>query len=235
MGRAPRPRPDPEGRLCYHALNRGNNRQDVLRDDGDRRAFLDALAKAKDRYPFDLLGYCLMTNHFHLVLRPGPGESISRILQSVSVAHTWRHHKRHRSSGHVWQGRFKAPPIEGGEHLLTVLRYVEANPSRAGMIADAADYPWSSHPARVLGRPDPLLDEFPEWLDLGDDEPARRAAWRLKVADPFRVEDLATMRASAATGRPLGTPAWVASTAERLGIDPGPARPKGRPRKVIEN
>jgi hypothetical protein len=74
-----------------------------------------------------------MTNHFHLVVRPEPGQPLSRAKQSLAVAHTWRYHKRHGSSGHVWQGRFKAPAIEGGEHLLAVLRYVEANPLRAGM------------------------------------------------------------------------------------------------------
>ena len=235
MGRATRPLADPEGRLCYQALNRGNNRQDVLVDDGDRHAFLDALAKAKRRYPFGLLGYCLMTNHFHLVLRPGPGQPLGRILQSLTVAHTWRYHKRHRTSGHVWQGRFKAPPIEDGDHLLTVLRYVEANPLRAGMVADAALYPWSSHRERVEGRPAPLLEEFPEWRGLGADESSRRAAWRGKVADPFGDAEMTALRSSVSSGRPLGSPGWVTATADRLGIDPGPTRPRGRPRKSVEN
>jgi len=68
---------DPDGRLCFHALNRGNNRQDVFLDDDDRRAFLDAVAKAKDRYPFALLGYCLMSNHFHILVRVVTGRSAS--------------------------------------------------------------------------------------------------------------------------------------------------------------
>src|SRR5271154_3815017 len=131
MGRPLRPVADG---LIYHAINRGNNRDTVFFDDGDFLAFLRALAQTQLRYPFALFGYALMTNHFHLLLQPQAGQSISRILQSLTVAHTWRYHRRHHSVGHVWQGRFKSPVIEGDEHLLTVVRYAEANPLRAGMV-----------------------------------------------------------------------------------------------------
>ncbi len=125
MGRLPRAI---DNGLIYHALNRGNKRADVFGDDADRVGFLEALAKTKERYPFRLFGYCLMTNHFHLLLRPEAGQSISRILQSLTVAYTWRYHKRHHTSGHVWQGRFKSPVIQDDAHLLVVLRYIEAKP-----------------------------------------------------------------------------------------------------------
>ncbi|MDB5352592.1 MAG: hypothetical protein JWN86_3839 [Planctomycetota bacterium] len=232
MGRPPRPLPDPDGSLTFHALNRGNNRADVFTDDGDRLAFLDALTKAKTRYPFRLYAYCLMTNHVHLVLRPGPDQSISRIMQSLTVAHTWRYHRRHKTSGHVWQGRFKSPAVEDGAYFLTVLAYVEANPLRAGMVADAADYRWSSHPGRVGVRADPLLDNFPEWSDLGDDEPSRREAWRASVACPPGRSELEAVRASGVSGRPLGSQAWCVATTDRLGLPSWPPRPRGRPKKV---
>src|SRR5262249_37588182 len=87
--------------LVYYAINRGNNRAGVFTDEDDHRAFLEAIEKTRRKYPFRLLGYCLMTNHFHLLLRPESGQSISRILQSLTVTHTWRHHKRHRTAGHV--------------------------------------------------------------------------------------------------------------------------------------
>src|SRR5262249_17125018 len=122
MGRLPRAIDDG---LVYHALNRGNNRVDVLAADDDREAFLVALGRTRERYPFRLFGYCLMSNHFHLLLRPGAGQTISRILQSLTVAHTWRYHRRHRTSGHVWQGRFRSPVIQDDMHLLVVLRYIE--------------------------------------------------------------------------------------------------------------
>src|SRR3954447_24389233 len=137
MGRLPRPA---EEGLVYHALNRGNNRADVFADPDDHEAFLAALARTQLRYPFELYGYCLMTNHFHLLLRPGPGQAIGRILQSLTVAHTWRYHKRHATVGHVWQGRFRSPVVQDDGHLLVVLRYIEANPLRAGMVTDLKDY-----------------------------------------------------------------------------------------------
>ena len=116
MGRLPRKSDDG---LVYHAFNRGNNREAVLGDDADCAAFLEALARTWDRRPFRLFGYCLMTDHFHLLIQPEAGQSISRILQSLTVAHTWRYHKRHHTSGHVWQGRFKSPVIQDDAQSLS--------------------------------------------------------------------------------------------------------------------
>ena len=228
MGRFPRA--IDEG-LVYHALNRGNNRADVFTDDADRVAFLEALARTKERYPFRLFGYCLMTNHFHLLLRPEPGPSISRILQSLTVAHTWRYHKRHRTSGHVWQGRFKSPVIQDDAHLLVVLRYLEANPLRARMVTDPADYRWSSYQQHGMGQDDPLLSGFPEWEELGRTEPERRKRWRAKVRAVPDESELAMVRGSLRSGRPLGSPEWTESMAERLKIELNP-RSRGRPRKA---
>jgi len=88
----------------------------------------------------------------HLVREPAAGQSISRILQSLTVAHTWHDHRAQQTSGHVWPGRFQSPVAATGEHLLTVCRCVERNPLRAGLVTDLADYPWSSYPAHGLGR-----------------------------------------------------------------------------------
>jgi putative transposase len=171
MGRLPRPVSDG---LLYHALNRGNNRASVFGDDGDYRAFLRALAQTGQRYPFRLYGYCLMTNHFHLLLEPCEGQSISRILQSLTVAHTWRYHRRHQTVGHVWQGRFRSPVIQDDDHSLVVLRYIEGNPLRAGMVTRLEDYPWSSYRAHALSVPDPLLTPLPAWLALASDPITRQ-------------------------------------------------------------
>ena len=151
-----------------------------------------------------LFGYCLMSNHFHLLLKPAPGQSISRILQSPTVAHTWRHHRRRGTSGHVWQGRFRSPVIQDGDHLLIVLRYIEANPLRAGMVTDPCEYPWSSHRCHGTGHPNPILDSFPEWEQLGRTEPERRACWRRKVRGEQPAKELDGVRSSVRSGRPYG-------------------------------
>jgi putative transposase len=228
MGRLPRTIADG---LVYHAINRGNNRTDVFEDEDDRTAFLEALAKTKERYPFRLFGYCLMTNHFHLLLRPEVGQSISRILQSLTIAHTWRYHKRHHSSGHVWQGRFKSPVVQDDVHLLVVLRYIEANPVRAKIVNDPAEYRWSSFLNHGVGRDDPLLSPFPEWEELGRTDVERRRRWRATMRGAQDEAELATVRSSLRSGRPFGASQWTKRMADRLGIELTP-RPRGRPRKA---
>ena len=128
----------------------------------------------------------------------------SRILQSLTVAHTWRHHRRQGTSGHVWQGRFRSPVIQDGDHLLVVLRYIEANPVRAAMVADPCEYTWSSHRYHGAGHADPILDSFPEWEQLGRTEPERRARWRRKVRGEQPVKELDAVRSSLRSGRPYG-------------------------------
>jgi putative transposase len=135
--------------------------------------------------------------------------------------------------GHVWQGRFKSPVVQDDDHLLTVLRYVESNPLRAGMVHDLGDYPWSSYRAHGLGRADPLLNVVPGWVERGPTEEARRAFWRRWVHEPLTERELAAVRKAATTGRPYGAEPWVEAVAARLGIALA-SRPRGRPRKASE-
>ena len=143
-----------------------------------------------------------MSNHFHLLLKPTPGQSISRILQSLTVAHTWRHHRRQGTSGHVWQGRFRSPVIQDGDHLLVVLRYIEAKPVRAAMVADPCEYTWSSHRCHGARHADPILDSFPEWEQLGRTQPERRARWRRKVRGEQPAKELDGVRSSVRVAGP---------------------------------
>jgi putative transposase len=225
----PRPlRPIADG-LVYHLVNRGNNRQAVFRKPADYAAFLAALGELKERKPFELYGYCVMSNHFHLLLRP-TGDSVSRIVQSLLISHTQRYHKHHRSGGHVWQGRFKSPVIQNDEHLLTVLRYIEANPLRAGIVENAADYRWSSYLLHGTGAADALVDRLSTYEELSPNPKTRQRKWALKVHQPLEEATLARVRLSTASGLPMGAKAWVDRLAKRLDLDLT-IRPRGRPRK----
>ena len=225
----PRPlRPIDDG-LIYHVINRGNNRARVFRKKADFAAFLAALAELKVRKPFKLYGYCLLGNHFHLLIRP-VGASISRIMQSLLVSHAQRYHKHYRSGGHVWQGRFKSPVIQSDEHALTVLRYIEANPLRARIVRRAGDYPWSSYPAHGLGRADELVDPLPPYEAISPYAKVRQTKWAETVHLPIPGETLDAVRRSAATGLPYGSPDWVARLSKKLDLDLR-IRPRGRPRK----
>ena len=229
----PRPlRPIDDG-LVYHVINRGNNRQDVFRKRADFEAFLAALADLKERKPFQLYGYCLMSNHFHLLLRP-TGATISRILQSLLVSHTQRYHKHYHSGGHVWQGRFKSPVIQNDEHLLTVLRYIEANPLRARVVKRAEQYPWMSYHVHGLGAASELVDRLITYDELSPHPKTRQRKWAQKVHAPIEEATLERIRRSGATGLPYGEERWVKRLAKRLDLDLT-IRPRGRPRKLKTN
>jgi putative transposase len=132
------------GGYCYHVLNRGNARAQVFHKDGDYNAFVKLIRQASARVPMRLLALCVMPNHFHLALWPFEDGDLSAWMGWLLTAHVRRYHKHYRSSGHVWQGRFKAFPIQEDDHLLSVLRYIERNPLRAKLVAKAEDWSWSS-------------------------------------------------------------------------------------------
>ena len=227
MPRPPRPLGD---RIVYHVINRGNNRAPVFHTEGDYAAFLDALRGLKRTRPFELYGYCLMPDHVHLLLRT-LDIPVSRLMQSLLVGHTQRHHRVHGSSGHVWQGRFKSPVIQDDGHLLTALRYIEANPLRARMVQKAGAYPWCSFAEHATARSAGLLDPIPAFEALGVTPADRRRRWSAFVHKAPADAELAALRRSVQTGLPFGTPAWVEQLGRDLGIDLV-IRPRGRPRKA---
>ena len=207
------------GGLCYHVINRGNGRATVFHNDADYRAFADLLVEARARLDVRVLAYCLMSNHFHLVLWPRADGDLSRWMQWLMTAHVRRHHRKYGSSGHVWQGRFKAFPIERDRHLLTVLRYVERNPLRARLTGRAEDWPWSSLQWRDTGTPKGLVSGGPVELP---------ADWRDFVNVPQTLDELALVRQSVNRGRPFGGQDWVRRIAAELGLEAS-LRPRGRP------
>src|SRR5579871_6302201 len=144
-----------QGGYCYHVLNRGNGRRTVFHKDGDFAAFVKRLRRAGERVPVRLLAYCLLPNHFHLVLWPRADGELSDYMMWLLTAHVRRYHQHYHGSGHVYQGRFRSFPIQEDAHLLTVLRYVERNPVRAGLAERAEDWPWSS--AALWNKPEPRL------------------------------------------------------------------------------
>jgi putative transposase len=208
------------GGICYHVINRGNARGTVFHKDADYQAFVDLIGDACERLRMRVLAYCLMPNHFHFALWPhGPGD-LSRWMQWLFTAHVRRYHKQYRSSGHVWQGRFKAFPIEQDEHLLTVLRYIERNPLRAELVERAEQWRWSS------------LRWWPETnrLKILHSGPVPRGRdWTDWVNQPMTDAELIRLRHSLNRGAPFGSDAWSRRIASRLGLESS-LRPRGRPR-----
>ena len=132
----------------HHVTQRGNNRQDIFLTDDDRRFYIDLLREKCEQFGVSLLGYCLMTNHVHFVAVPRRADSLAKTLGQTHWRYAMRFNRRYRRSGHLWQNRFYSCPL-GPSHLLAALAYVDVNPVRAGLVGDAAQYPWSSARART--------------------------------------------------------------------------------------
>lgn len=132
------------GDICYHVINRGNGKATVFHKQSDYFSFTEMMRQACARLPMRLVSWCLMPNHFHLVLWPYENGDLSRWMQWLMTCHVRRYHRHYDSSGHIWQGRFKAFPIQEDGHYLTVLRYIEGNPLRANLVQLAENWEWSS-------------------------------------------------------------------------------------------
>jgi putative transposase len=202
-------------------MNRGNGRAKVFHKPEDYAAFLKLIEQACERLPMRVLGFCLMPNHVHLQLWPRKDGDLSRWMQWLLTAHVRRYHRHHGTSGHVWQGRFKAFPTQDDIHLQVVLRYVERNPLRARLVKRAEEWAWSSLPMR-RGR------QRPRWL-VDPLEPLPRD-WTSIVNAPQSESEEAAVRHSIRRGAPLGDADWQKRIARKLGLESS-LRPIGRPKK----
>ena len=188
----------------------------------DYFAFLALIGHAQQRIPVSVLSYCLMPNHFHLVLRPSADGELTRFMHwlSFKYAHRWRSLHDAKGQGHVYQGRFKAIPVQTDAHFLALCRYVERNPLRAQLVGQAQEWPWSSLAQRAGERRPVRLDLWPvplpfDWIEIVNAESAQ--------AETDAIRD--SVRRSA----PYGAQGWREQMATRLGM--GRLRPVGRPRK----
>jgi putative transposase len=211
--------------MVQHVLNRGNGRMKLFRKPADYQAFVDLLGESLDRTPgMRLLGWCLMPNHWHLVLWPRGDEDLSAFMRWLSNTHVrrWRQHWHGVGEGHVYQGRYKSFLVQEDAHYLALLRYVESNALRTRLVEKAQDWPWSSLATRASSSGRLLLDAGP--LDRPRD-------WMRRVNQSLAEPALASIRQSVIRGRPLGEERWILRTATRLGLG-FTLRPRGRPKKT---
>jgi putative transposase len=211
--------------MVFHVLNRGVGRKALFRTPADYGAFEEVMIETLAIRPMRLLAYCLMPDHWHLVLWPREEGQLGAFMQRLSITHArrWQENRRLVGRGHVYQGRYKSFPVQQDDHFLAVCRYVERNALRAGLVRRAEAWRWSSLWQRV--RKD---SRRPEWL--ADWPVARPVNWLGRVNAAETAADLAALRVSVARGRPFGTPNWIKRTASRLGVESS-LRPRGRPRK----
>ena len=220
MGRPLRPT---SADVVYHVLNRANARRTLFEDDGDYAAFERVLAQACERVSMRLLAYCVMPNHWHLVVWPRRDGELSRFMNWLTLTHTqrWHQHRHTVGDGHVYQGRFKSFPVETSEYLLTVCRYVERNPVRAGLVERAEQWRGSSAGTR---RSVPVhtwpMERPTDWLDwVNEGEP---------------TEQLSAVRKSVTKGQPFGSALWVEQMVTQWNLG-ATLRARGRTKKELVN
>ena len=216
------------GGFVDHALNRAVARLPLFQKDGDYEAFERVIVEARERVPIRILGYCLMPNHWHLVLWPKATGELTEFLRWLTHTHTMRWHTHYHTSGtgHLYQGRFKAFPIADDEHYFTVLRYVERNALRANLVERAEDWRWGSLRRRQHGDADQeaILTPGPSPLPRN---------WTELVNRPQTERELEALRRSVLRGSPFGPPAWQEKVARQLGLE-WPLRSRGRPKKATD-
>jgi putative transposase len=184
MPRTARIAPD---EYVYHILTRGNNRQNVFKEERDYKRYIETLQRYKEKYKFKLYHYVLMTNHVHLVVETTRGGgNLSDIMKGINLSYAQYYKNRYRHTGHFWQDRYKSIIISKDDYLLACGSYVELNPVRAKVVEDPKEYRWSSYSAYAYGRRDPLVDEHPIYEGLSKDEAERRKKYREFVRGMIR-------------------------------------------------
>jgi putative transposase len=207
--------------LPHHVTSRGNGRHDVFFTPEDRTIFLHLLATAAATYGVSLLGYCLMTNHVHLIATPHQEQALELTCRKLFGQYAAMITTRLREPGHLWQQRYHACVLDD-LHLCRALRYVERNPVRAGLVTQPGDYAWSSAAAHLGGADPTGLLDLESWRELWPG-----TTWADYLALPEAEEEAALIRHHTQIGRPLGEPSFLSWVAAQIGR-PLPGAPRGR-------
>ena len=204
----------------HHITQRGNNRQDVFFVDDDRVRYLEILAAQAERFGLTVEGYCLMTNHVHLIATPHGPDSLAKAVGRTNLYYTRYINGLHGRSGHLWQDRFFSCPLDDA-YFWTAMIYVERNPVAAGLVTTASAWRWSSAATRRLA--DPIIELTTPLAGLP-------AGWVRMVNRPQSTKELEALQRCISRGAPFGREPWVKQFAKDFGLE-STLRPRGRPRK----
>ena len=193
----------------HHIILRGNNRQAIFMDSADFQRMLALLqANAQDQQ-VQIHAYVLMSNHLHLLLTPLQNDSLPKMMQAVGRSYVLYFNKRHGRSGTLWEGRYRSSLIQTEHYFLACMAYIDLNPVRAGMVAQAADYLWSSHGHYIGRQNEAWLSPHPLYWDMGNTPFAREAAYAAMVQAGVNQEQQQALTSSALSGWALGEKSFV--------------------------
>jgi putative transposase len=209
----------------HHVTQRGNYRQDVFRNDADRKQYLEFMASYSKRYRLDILSYCLMDNHVHFIAVPKDEDSLGRTFGVAHTRYSQYLNQRTASSGHLWQGRFYSCVLDE-RHLVATVRYIERNPVRAKMVNNPIDHAWSSARSHTDASFRDIINTSPlfEYISITQKE------WSEFINNDDDPDDMAQIRNHTMTGRPLGGESFI-SRLENMFEERLHALPVGRPKR----
>jgi putative transposase len=210
--------------FAHHITQRGNNRQEVFFVDDDRRVYLELLQEQAGKYALELTGYCLMSNHIHLVAIPHAEEALANAIGRTHFRYTQYINRFHKRSGHLWQGRFYSCALDE-RHFWLAMKYVELNPVRARLCRKPWRYVWSSAAVHVDARAKSDIVNLSAWYDM-----ISASQWRRELSAGLEESEVSRLRSRTYTGRPLGSDSFLSKLERLLGRRVRPL-PVGRPSK----
>ncbi|MEM0953188.1 MAG: transposase [Pseudomonadota bacterium] len=213
-----------------HLIQRGNNRGVVFFDESDYQVYLESLGGAATKFGVSIHAYVLMTNHVHLLVTPTDRSGVSRMMQQLGREYVAYVNFTYRRTGTLWEGRFKACPVQTERYLLSCYRYIEMNPVRAGMVARPSEYLWSSFHFNADGKSDLLLTPHAAYLSLGMACEQRMLTYREMFFRSAGEYEIAEVRACTQTGTPYGNQRFRQQIESALGVRVGHEY-RGRPPK----
>ena len=194
----------------HHIIQRGNNRQMIFADTQDFATMMALLAENAHKFAVAVHAYVLMDNHFHLLATPATAEALPLMMQAVGRSYVRYFNDAQGRSGTLWEGRYKSTLIQTDRYLLACMAYIDLNPVRAGLVAQAGDYAWSSHGHYIGRKTDKLITPHPLYWELGNTPFAREAAYADLVRAGVSEQQRADLTQSALSGWALGEDDFVA-------------------------
>jgi len=214
----------------HHIVQRGHNRETVFVEKDDYLYYLDTLKEWKQELDVNVYGYCLMTNHIHLILDPrNEPANIGKLMKRLAGRQTRYVNYQEKRSGSLWEGRYKSSPIETDRYLLACHRYVERNPVKAGMVTDIAEYEWSSYKQHVGLEADTWIDSDPAYQSLSNNAEERIRHYKNYVNQTGLESENNLITSALQRGQLTGTHRFTEEVEQRLGLrveHRGPGRPR---------
>jgi putative transposase len=212
----------------HHIILRGNNRQAIFVDNADFQRMLALLQIHAQEQGVQVHAFVLMSNHLHLLLTPLEDKSLPQMMQAVGRSYVLYFNKRHSRSGTLWEGRYRSALIQTERYFLACMAYIDLNPVRAGMVAQAADYGWSSHGHYIGTRPEAWLTPHALYWEMGNTPFAREAAYAGLVQSGVNQKQQQALTSSALSGWALGEEGFVQGLQKQTPRRVHPAK-AGRP------